>query len=122
MRIHHLALRVKDLDAARRFYGDTLGLEMLSSEGPLVWFRIGDAVLMLERSLRGTGAEEGSGHVLALEVGDLAHWEERLSATGVEIDDRTPATLYFRDPEGHRVALSTYRFPTSSSASRETRS
>jgi hypothetical protein len=26
------------------------------------------------------------------------------------VDDRTPATLFFRDPDGHRVGLSAYRF------------
>ena len=39
-------------------------------------------------------------------------WEERLAAAGIPIDDRTPKTLFLRDPEGHRVALSTYRFPS----------
>lgn len=113
VRIHHLALRVKDLDACRRFYVDILGLELLSSEDRSAWLRAGEAVLMLESRLRGRGPQEGSGHVLALEVSELASWEERLSAAGIPIDDRTAATLFFRDPEGHRVAVSVYRFPAS---------
>ncbi len=122
MRVHHLALRVKDLEACRHFYAATLGLELISRQEHAVWLRMGDAVLMLERSLRGKGSEEGSGHVLALEVSDLASWEARLAAAGVEVDDRTAATLFFRDPEGHRVAVSVYRFAASSSTSRDTRS
>jgi hypothetical protein len=66
---------------------------------------------MLERSLRGAGPAQGSGHVLAFEAGDLRLWEERLAAAGVPIDDRTEATLFIRDPDGHRVGLSVHRFP-----------
>jgi catechol 2,3-dioxygenase-like lactoylglutathione lyase family enzyme len=122
VRIHHLALRVRDIDACRDFYAKILGLELVSSDERRVWLRVGDAVLMLEQSLRGTGPDEGSGHVLALEASELASWEARLEAAAVPIDDRTPATLFFRDPEGHRVALSVYRFAASSSTSRDTRS
>jgi len=65
---------------------------------------------MLERTLRGKGADEGSGHVLALAAEDLPLWEEKLTAAGIPIEDRTPYTLFIRDPDGHRVALSVYRF------------
>ena len=112
MRIHHLALRVRDLETCRRFYAETLGLEVMESHAHSIWFRAGDVVLMLEQSLRGRGSDEGSGHVLALAVEELLPWEERLAAAGIPIDDRTPKTLFLRDPEGHRVALSTYRFPS----------
>lgn len=111
MRIHHLALRVGDLEAAREFYCGLLGLPEMKRDGSRsVWLRAGDAVLMLERTLRGKGADEGSGHVLALAAEDLALWEEKLTAAGIPIDDRTPHTLFVRDPDGHRVALSVYGF------------
>jgi len=63
---------------------------------------------MLEHALRGEGPESGSGHLLALEVDDLAAWERRLAEAGVAIVDRTPATLYVRDPDGHRVGLTVH--------------
>jgi catechol 2,3-dioxygenase-like lactoylglutathione lyase family enzyme len=111
MRIHHLALRVADLEASRKFYCGLLELpEMRRDSSRSIWIRAGDAVLMLERRLRGTGPDAGSGHVLALAAEDLAYWEERLTAAGIPIDDRTPHTLFVRDPDGHRVALSVYRF------------
>ncbi len=109
MRIHHLAIRVRDLDAARDFYGGLLGLAEMKRDGSRsVWLRAGDAVLMLELALRGKGGDEGSGHVLAFAVEDLARWEERLEAAGIVVEDRTGTTIFVRDPDGHRVGLSTF--------------
>jgi catechol 2,3-dioxygenase-like lactoylglutathione lyase family enzyme len=76
-----------------------------------VWLRAGDAIVMLELALRGVGAEAGSGHVLAFEVDELAAWEARLAAAGIDIVDRTAATLFVQDPDGHRVGLSVYPRP-----------
>jgi catechol 2,3-dioxygenase-like lactoylglutathione lyase family enzyme len=114
VRVHHLAVRVADCDRAAAFYG-ALGLREVRRfpEGDglrAVWLRAGDVVLMLERALRGSGPETGSGHLLAFAVADLAAAERQLAALGVAVDDRTPATLFFRDPDGHRVGLSAYRF------------
>jgi glyoxylase I family protein len=114
-RLHHLALRVADCDRALAFYSGLLGLpefRRFEEAGRLraVWVAAGDAVIMLERTLRGAGSAEGSGHVLALAAADLSAWEARLAAAGVPIDDRTEQTLYIRDPDGHRVGLSSYRF------------
>ncbi len=107
MRIHHLAIRVRDLDAARAFYCGLLGLPEVKRDGSRsVWLRAGDAILMLERALRGKGPGAGSGHVLAFAVPDLAQWEEKLISAGIEVDDRTAHTLFVRDPDGHRVGLS----------------
>jgi len=113
LRIHHLALRVSDVARAVAFYGGVLGLpelRRLEEQGVLraLWLRAGDTILMLESGLRGAGAPEGSGHLLAFAVDDLAAWQARLAAAGVTVDDRTPYTLYVRDPDGHRVGLSVY--------------
>lgn len=114
--IHHVALRVTDVERSRAFYSDLLGLRELrrfeDAGGGLrsVWLSAVPAVLMLETQLKGAGPEGGSGHVLALAVHSLHEWEERLQAAGVRIEDRTAYTLYLRDPDGHRVGLSVYRF------------
>ena len=112
-RIHHVALRVADCERAAAFYGGVLGLVERRRwfEGPIlraIWLDTAGAVLMLERALRGRGGEDGSGHLLAFAVDDLAAWERRLAAAGVAVEDHTPHTLYVRDPDGHRVGLSTY--------------
>ena len=114
--VHHLALRVSDCARAAAFYSGLLGLPELrrfedASGLRSIWLRAGDVVLMLETSLRGRGPAEGSGHLLALSVGSLADWEARLQAAGVAVDDRTPHTLYVRDPDGHRIGLTVYENP-----------
>jgi catechol 2,3-dioxygenase-like lactoylglutathione lyase family enzyme len=118
MRIHHVALRVADLERACSFYADVLGLALLRrnhEKGELrsIWLRAGDAVLMLEKRLAGAAAADGSGHVLAFAVDDLARWEARLRDSGIVPCGRTDFTLYVKDPDGHRVALSTFGFETS---------
>ena len=114
-RLHHLALRVADCDRALAFYSGLLGLpevRRIEQAGALraVWVAAGDVVIMLEKTLRGAGPSEGSGHVLAFGAADLRRWEERLAEAGVPIDDRTAETLFVRDPDGHRVGLSAHRF------------
>lgn len=112
-RVHHLALRVADCARSAAFYGDALGFpEMRRAEQDgrvrAVWLRAGGTILMLETTLRGAGADAGSGHVLVFAVEELPAWERRLAERGVAIDDRTAYTLYVRDPDGHRVGLTVF--------------
>jgi catechol 2,3-dioxygenase-like lactoylglutathione lyase family enzyme len=112
-RIHHVALRVSDPERSLAFYGGVLGLAEARrfDEGGRVrsiWMSVGGAVVMLEREIKPAGGGEGSGHVLVLAVSDLGVWESRLAAAGVAIVDRTAATLYVIDPDGHRVGLSVF--------------
>jgi catechol 2,3-dioxygenase-like lactoylglutathione lyase family enzyme len=107
---------VSDCERSLAFYSGLLGLPEVRrfAEGGAVraiWLAAGDAVIMLERALRGAGPADGSGHLLAFEAGDLGRWEERLAAAGIPIEDRTAETLFIRDPDGHRVGLSVHRFP-----------
>ena len=113
--IHHIALRVSDCAASARFYEQAFLLRevrRVESEGELraIWLRAGDTIIMLERSIRGAGPAEGSGHVLIFPTDDLAQAERRLSGLGITVADRTTKTLYVRDPDGHRAGLSVHRF------------
>ena len=117
LHVHHLALRVADLERALAFYAGVLGLpevqRLRHADGAWrsVWLRAGNAILMLETELKPRGATGGSAHVLAFVVDDLPRWEERLAAAGIEILDRTAHTLYVSDADGHRVGLSTLTLP-----------
>jgi catechol 2,3-dioxygenase-like lactoylglutathione lyase family enzyme len=113
--IHHIALRVNDCVEAARFYEQACGLRevrrfLTDGEPRSIWLRAGSTVLMLERSIRGVGPDRGSGHILVFPVDDLAAAENRLRELGIAITDRTAATLFVSDPDGHRAGLSVYRF------------
>ena len=113
LRVHHLALRVGDPEASLAFYSGVLGLPEIrrfEEDGRVrsIWVRAGECVLMLEREIRGSGPGAGSGHVLVLEVGALGDWIARLEAAGRPPLDRTAATAFFADPDGHRVGLTVF--------------
>jgi catechol 2,3-dioxygenase-like lactoylglutathione lyase family enzyme len=128
--LHHAALRCRDLERAERFYRDVLGLEVLrrwpraGSEGGgerSVWLALGGGgFLALERADAGDGLAEAAAarepfgaapagwHVVALSMdrADRAAWEARLASAGIALEKRTRFSVFFRDPEGNRIALS----------------
>jgi catechol 2,3-dioxygenase-like lactoylglutathione lyase family enzyme len=113
IRIHHVAIRVADPVASLAFYSGVLGLpevRRFQEAGHVrsIWVRAGDAVLMLEREIKGIGHTAGSGHVLAFEVKSLEDWVGILELAGRPLIERTASTLYVADPDGHRVGLSVY--------------
>ncbi len=119
---HHLAIQVRDLAAAERFYVETLGLKVVHrwprEDGPgerSLWLSVGAGEEFLalelcdaERPSTPFRDPHGGLHLLALRIpaSDRAAWEEKLAGLGVEIVHRTRWTLYLRDPEGNRLGLS----------------
>ena len=118
--LHHLAVRCADLAACERFYVEVLGLPV-SRRWPAdgggdrsVWLDLGGgALLMLERAaaapVEAPFQEAAAGlHLAALRIApsERSSWEARLAAAGVPVVQRTPFTLYLRDPEGNRLGLS----------------
>lgn len=81
-----------------------------------VWLGLEDGFLALEKAPsgsvvapRGEFADPRIGfYVFALRIErrQRAAWEERLAAAGVAIERRTAYSLFFRDPEGNRLAVS----------------
>ncbi len=112
MRIHHLALRTVDLARLRGFYVGVLGLcpsAAADERATRVWLQAGDAVLMLERADDGEPPiARGTMELVAFAVDDREAWRARLEHAGVRIEAETAHTLYFRDPDGRRVAVSDY--------------
>jgi catechol 2,3-dioxygenase-like lactoylglutathione lyase family enzyme len=125
---HHLALRVKDVGRSLAFYSGVLGLpEVRRNETNATlesaWLRVGPSLLMVERRLKGRGPASGSGHLVAFRVGALGPWRKHLARSGVKLDGHTDYTLYFRDPDGHRVGLSAFpRLRTRKDGPKTTRS
>lgn len=116
-------LYARDLEAARRFYVDLLGLEPHAARpGAFLFLRLEAAMLLLfdpEATARQAAppphGARGPGHVcLAVPDADLDGWRARLAAAGVAIEHEQawPAggrSLYVRDPAGNSVELASPR-------------
>ena len=115
--VAHVALKVNDLSAARRFYGHDLGfsdaLRMPPELGPAAWYKINDhQYLELYESLR--SEEEDRFIELAFETTDVKAMRDYLAANGVDVPAAVSkgwdGNLSFRvaDPEGHPIAFVQY--------------
>lgn len=123
-RVLETCLYVDDLAAAEAFYSGVLGLEIITRvEGRHVFFRCGRAVLLLFNPARTVAAEgplpvpphgaHGAGHVAFAMAGtEIDQWRGQLRQNGVEIEAEVtwPSggySLYFRDPAGNSLELTT---------------
>lgn len=112
MRVHHLALRTDDVVKLADFYERLVGLAVERRSLPRsIWLRAGDTLVMIE--LRGDGeppVDARTRELVAFSCSpeERSTLEARLVTGGVRIEEETAFTLYFRDPEGRRVALSHY--------------
>lgn len=120
--IHHVAIQVRDLAAAEKFYGGVLGLPVLrrwqgeDGDGERsIWFDLHDGGFLAVERVDGAPRPRDGFYTddlgihlvaLAIERGARDAWEAHLVAAGHEIVHRTDYTLYVRDPEGNRVGLS----------------
>ena len=116
------ALYSSDLDRARRFWTDIIGLEVVFlNEDRHVFFRCGKAMLLVfnphatsrSDSDRGPGhlahGAIGPGHVcFAATDAEITEWRVRFEAEDIEIEDDFywpggARSLYIRDPDGNSV-------------------
>ncbi|MCA9540797.1 MAG: VOC family protein [Myxococcales bacterium] len=115
MRLHHLALRTAAPEPLAAFYADVFGLSRVREQaGYSIWLGLDDAVLMIERAapdepLVPAGSLEFC--AFAVDEAGRAAVEARLADHGCAVEARTAYTLYFRDPDGRRVGVSTYPLP-----------
>lgn len=114
------ALYTSDLEAAKRFYHDVLGLEIISCmEGRGISFRCGETVLLVFNPERTrlpdagvpTHGAVGEGHIaFVVEDFELELWRARLRDRGVTIEAEVAwpsggLSIYFRDPARNVVEL-----------------
>lgn len=115
-----VALTVRDMERSIAFYRDAVGLRFLFAPAPtLTFLTIGDVRLMLSAP-EGDFAPGGS-TVLYLRVADIDAEHAALVARGVAFIDaphlvaRMPDhelwMCFFRDPDGHTLALMSERRP-----------
>jgi lactoylglutathione lyase len=110
--LNHVALFVSSVEASARFYGETLGLPVLTRPAfdfPGAWFRIGrDQELHLIGGRLAAPLEEGSraGH-FAMRVADLGETAKLLKGNGIKFrSSRRPdgaQQIFFEDPDGHQL-------------------
>jgi catechol 2,3-dioxygenase-like lactoylglutathione lyase family enzyme len=105
-------MRTPDLPRLEAFYVDVLGLKELRRDDGRgsVWLDAGGTVLMLERAASGEPTvPEGSKELLAFAI-DASERDAFRAKISISIEAETEHTLYFRDPDGRRVAVSSYVF------------
>ncbi len=104
-------MRTHDLPRLEGFYTSVLGLPVLRRDYARgsVWLEAGGAVLMIERAAPGEPAmPDGTKELLAFAIDVAARdaWRAK-----VKVEAETEHTLYFRDPDGRRLAVSSYPWP-----------
>ncbi len=98
MKLHHIGVAVKDLNAAMKFYSEVLGLKLLGVEEvkeegvKIAMFDVGGARIELlqgispESSISKFVEKRGEGiHHIALQVDDVDKFCEDLSKKGVQL-------------------------------------
>jgi len=115
-RLHHVSFTVRDIDAARRFYGGVLGFPEIERPGcgvPGAWFEIGDVQVHLIVPPEGAPVDRPppslspvAGHA-AFQIEDYEAVRATLRERGVEVLETGPAVgqLFVRDPDGNVIEL-----------------
>ena len=120
------AVYVDDMERAKRFYEDIMGLSPMFADNRLTAYDVaGRSVLLVFQRGGSVNAaklpggtipgHDGSGplhYAFAVGADELAAWEERLREREVEIEGRVDwprggKSIYFRDPDGHLLELAT---------------
>ena len=119
--IDHVALRVRDVERSAQWYMDLLGFERRHQgmwEGIPVFIGKGTTSIALfpvrsnERSTSSTRAQIGMLH-LALRANrkNFLAAQEELKRRGIQFefqDHEIAHSIYFRDPDGHKLEITTY--------------
>jgi catechol 2,3-dioxygenase-like lactoylglutathione lyase family enzyme len=108
--LHHLAFRTQEVARLSAFYEHWLGLARVRESERSVWLALDGGVLMIERAEPHEPAPPaGSLELFAVRFGvhERAGLRARLAEAGM-LEAETAHTVYFRDPDGRRVAASSH--------------
>lgn len=124
--IHHLALGSQRVQLLADFYQEICGLKYVDqkfdAEGKLrsIWLQLSPhSVLMIESSKEPVNPrrEEVQSGLFLLCFSRAGREEEQLAellgSWDCRIESRSEHSLYFRDPDGNRLAFSDYPLPVS---------
>jgi catechol 2,3-dioxygenase-like lactoylglutathione lyase family enzyme len=119
--LDHVAIGVHDVERSQRWYADVLGFERAHQEWdvPVVMAAEGSGVAIFDKDLHPASASDDAEppairvlHI-AFRVSRQGFEEARasLKERGIDTsfsDHRIAYSLYFEDPDGHRLELTTY--------------
>ena len=111
--IDHVVLNVRNVEASKAFYMDVLGFtfrgEHDSSRSPMAFLAAGSQGLDLAEVPEGDlhGGVEMNHMALRVAEGEREEIVAQLAELGIVVEGRPsdPRTMYFSDPDGHRIQL-----------------
>ena len=117
--LHHVAIGAYDIEVMARFYRVYFQLEESdrhqdeNGDCRSIWLSAGQTTLMMERigSLPSPAPLMRQGAFLlafSMEPDEREAMKVRLTTAGVFIESESACSMYFRDPEGNRVAVTHY--------------
>jgi catechol 2,3-dioxygenase-like lactoylglutathione lyase family enzyme len=111
-RVDYIRVPVKDIEEAKKFYGDVLGLQLSPNSPHEDWieYEVGNVTLAVmtphTHEYEFTPLPPGT---LALRVPDVAEAKSKLEAAGVQVNDMWDSGLCqgagTRDPSGNPILL-----------------
>ena len=111
-RTDFISVPVTDLERAKRFYGETLGLPNISGDGAWPEYQLGANISLYLIDPTNIGQEFTAPHSshIALRVPDVAEARANLEAAGVEfhgeiLDTGVCHMAFFSDPDGNALML-----------------
>ncbi|CAG5018465.1 hypothetical protein DYBT9275_06007 [Dyadobacter sp. CECT 9275] len=114
LRLNHLALQVKDIEASKTFYRDIIGLKPVTVPDNLKairgWFETGDGQMIHLLAGRTTPVvnDKDGGH-FALFVGSIDQAEKFLKQKNIPFHKQVRfdgvTQIYFADPDGYLIEL-----------------
>jgi catechol 2,3-dioxygenase-like lactoylglutathione lyase family enzyme len=111
-RVRVVALAVRDLERANKFYGETLALPPAYEDSKMIGYLVDETILMLKDDLE--SPTETPNPRVTIETEDARATEKELRARGVVISD--PVAVYdethlvggFLDSEGNKIWFCSY--------------
>ena len=113
--LDHCSVLITDVAAARRFYGELLGLREIPAPKEFdfvaVWYDLGGTYLHL---LLKPQPDTVSPRHFCLHVSDVAAARAHVAARGIQIDEtvKIPGAdrFFIRDPDGNRIEILQWQF------------
>ena len=110
--VNHLTFSVRDLEESVDFYTGVLGFRLVARKDGEVHLLVGDAwvVLILDPSVRGGAFPEYTHAAFSVAPEDFAALDRRIrrSGAGVWQENQTEGdSMYFLDPNGHKLEIHT---------------